>query len=96
MHVAWPVQGIPTTRAGSVITSDSRVTRDMFYTGDPKQERCSVVLRVAPTFIRFGSFEIFKPTDSTTGMSMTNMEPWIWPATISVYRDMTGLLCAFT
>lgn len=62
-------QGIPTTRAGSVISSDSRVTRDMFYTGDPKKERCSVVLRVAPTFIRFGSFEIFKPTDSTTGMS---------------------------
>lgn len=50
-----------------MITSDSRVVRDMFYTGNPKQERCSVVLRVAPTFIRFGSFEIFKPTDSTTG-----------------------------
>lgn len=59
--------GIPTTRAGSVITSDSKVVRDMFYTGNAKQERCSVVLRVAPTFIRFGSFEIFKPTDSTTG-----------------------------
>ncbi len=40
----------------------------MFYTGNPKQERCSVVLRVAPTFVRFGSFEIFKPTDSTTGV----------------------------
>ena len=72
-HEAWAVQGIPTTRAGSVITTDSRVTRDMFYTGDPKQERCSVVLRVAPTFIRFGSFEIFKPTDSTTGVTITSM-----------------------
>lgn len=61
------LQGIPTTRAGCVITSDTRVTRDEFYTGNPKQERCSIVLRVAPTFIRFGSFEIFKPTDSTTG-----------------------------
>ena len=65
------MQGIPTTRAGSVVTSDSKVVRDMFYTGNPKQERCSVVLRVAPTFIRFGSFEIFKPTDSTTGTAMS-------------------------
>ena len=25
------------------------------------------MLRLAPTFLRFGSFEIFKPTDSMTG-----------------------------
>ncbi|KAG8577404.1 hypothetical protein GDO81_010164 [Engystomops pustulosus] len=59
--------GIPTTRAASCVTSDSTVIRDIFYDGHPRNERCSIVLRVAPTFLRFGSFEIFKPTDEFTG-----------------------------
>ncbi|RXN11021.1 seleno O [Labeo rohita] len=59
--------GIPTTRAGSVVTSDSRVMRDIYYDGNPRMERCSVVLRIAPSFIRFGSFEIFKRADEFTG-----------------------------
>ena len=59
--------GIPTTRAGTLVTSDSTVTRDQFYSGDPKNERCSVVLRIAETFLRFGSFEICRPTDKNTG-----------------------------
>ncbi|KAF5897516.1 selenoprotein O [Clarias magur] len=59
--------GIPTTRAGSVVTSDSRIMRDVFYDGNPCMERCSVVLRISPTFIRFGSFEIFKEEDELTG-----------------------------
>ncbi|NXG07277.1 SELO protein, partial [Sakesphorus luctuosus] len=59
--------GIPTTRAGTCVTSDSKVVRDIFYDGNPKNERCTVVLRIASTFIRFGSFEIFKPPDEYTG-----------------------------
>ncbi|KAK1887443.1 Protein adenylyltransferase SelO-1 mitochondrial [Dissostichus eleginoides] len=59
--------GVPTTRAGSVVTSDSRVVRDVYYSGNPRNERCSVVLRIAPTFLRFGSFEIFKQADESTG-----------------------------
>ncbi|XP_055963025.1 protein adenylyltransferase SelO, mitochondrial [Sorex fumeus] len=59
--------GIPTTRAGACVTSESSVVRDVFYDGNPKSEKCTVVLRIAPTFLRFGSFEIFKPTDELTG-----------------------------
>ncbi|XP_076437251.1 protein adenylyltransferase SelO, mitochondrial-like isoform X2 [Babylonia areolata] len=59
--------GIPTTRAGSCVTSDSTVTRDIFYNGNPTEERCSIVLRIAQSFLRFGSFEIFKPEDELTG-----------------------------
>nr|BAB23774.1 unnamed protein product [Mus musculus] len=59
--------GIPTTRAGACVTSESTVMRDVFYDGNPKYEKCTVVLRIAPTFIRFGSFEIFKPPDEHTG-----------------------------
>ncbi|XP_061085514.1 protein adenylyltransferase SelO-1, mitochondrial-like [Conger conger] len=59
--------GVPSTRAGSVVTSDLRVSRDILYDGHPRLERCSAVLRIAPTFIRFGSFEIFKSMDDLTG-----------------------------
>ncbi|CAJ0927953.1 unnamed protein product [Ranitomeya imitator] len=59
--------GIPSTRAASCVTSDSTVVRDIFYDGHPKNEKCTIVLRVAATFLRFGSFEIFKPTDEFTG-----------------------------
>uniref|UniRef100_UPI00358FB6D1 protein adenylyltransferase SelO, mitochondrial n=1 Tax=Myxine glutinosa TaxID=7769 RepID=UPI00358FB6D1 len=59
--------GIPTTRAASCTTSDTRVLRDPFYDGNSQMENCTVVLRIAPTFLRFGSFEIFKATDPVTG-----------------------------
>ncbi|XP_065052587.1 protein adenylyltransferase SelO, mitochondrial-like isoform X1 [Rhopilema esculentum] len=59
--------GIPTTRSGSCVTSDTRVMRDIFYNGKPIMERATVISRIAPTFLRFGSFEIFKPLDQITG-----------------------------
>ncbi|CAL1264867.1 unnamed protein product [Larinioides sclopetarius] len=59
--------GVPTTRAGTCITSDSKVVRDIFYDNHPKEEFCTIVLRIAPSFIRFGSFEIFKTVDPITG-----------------------------
>ena len=52
--------GIPTTRAASLIVTDTLADRDPFYNGNIIQERCAVVLRLAPTFWRFGSFEICK------------------------------------
>jgi serine/tyrosine/threonine adenylyltransferase len=55
--------GIPTTRAASLVVSDSKVIRDKLYDRNAKYEPCAVVLRVAPTFMRFGSFEIFKFKD---------------------------------
>jgi serine/tyrosine/threonine adenylyltransferase len=58
--------GIPTTRAATIVTSDSQVVRDVFYTGNPIQERCTIITRIAPSFLRFGSFEIFKATDKFT------------------------------
>lgn len=51
--------GVPTTRALSVALSGDKVMRDMFYDGRPALERGAVVCRVAPSFIRFGNFEIF-------------------------------------
>jgi serine/tyrosine/threonine adenylyltransferase len=50
--------GVPTTRALSLVTTGEAVERDMFYDGNPRQEPGAVVCRVAPSFIRFGNFEI--------------------------------------
>ncbi|MEQ1621233.1 MAG: protein adenylyltransferase SelO [Methylococcales bacterium] len=51
--------GVPTTRALSLITTGEWVKRDMFYDGNPKYEPGAVVCRVAPSFTRFGNFQIF-------------------------------------
>ena len=51
--------GVPTTRALSLIATGEPVERDMFYDGHPKEEPGAVVCRIAPSFTRFGSFEIF-------------------------------------
>ncbi|KAJ8036388.1 Selenoprotein O [Holothuria leucospilota] len=59
--------GIPTTRAGCCVTSDTRIERDINYTGNPILEKCTVILRLAPTFLRFGSFEIVLPTSPESG-----------------------------
>lgn len=50
--------GIPTTRALSLILTGEQVVRDMFYDGNPKNEPGAVVCRTAPSFVRFGNFEI--------------------------------------
>ncbi len=51
--------GVPTTRALSLVTTGEDVMRDMFYDGHAKAEPGAVVCRVAPSFTRFGSFQIF-------------------------------------
>lgn len=50
--------GVPTTRALSLCLTGEHVVRDMFYDGNPKPELGAVVCRVAPSFTRFGNFEI--------------------------------------
>ena len=50
--------GVPTTRALSLVATGDAVVRDMFYSGDARPEPGAIVARVAPTFVRFGSFEI--------------------------------------
>lgn len=50
--------GVPTTRALSLVTTGEQVRRDMFYDGNPKDEPGAIVCRVAPSFLRFGNFEI--------------------------------------
>ena len=55
--------GVPTTRALSVVTTGEQVLRDMLYNGNAELEPGAVVCRVAPSFIRFGNFEILAARD---------------------------------
>ncbi|MDX6556458.1 MAG: serine/tyrosine/threonine adenylyltransferase [Miltoncostaeaceae bacterium] len=50
--------GIPTTRALSIVATGDSVIRDVLYDGNPAPEPGAVVCRVAPSFLRFGSFEL--------------------------------------
>ena len=50
--------GVPTTRALSLVLTGNTVIRDMFYDGNPQAEQGAVVCRVAPSFTRFGHFQI--------------------------------------
>jgi uncharacterized protein YdiU (UPF0061 family) len=50
--------GIPTTRALSLVGTGEAVLRDILYDGHPREEPGAVVCRVAPSFLRFGNFEL--------------------------------------
>ncbi|WP_426689677.1 protein adenylyltransferase SelO [Rhodanobacter ginsengiterrae] len=50
--------GVPTTRALSLVDTGEPVWRDMFYDGHAAAEPGAIVCRVAPSFIRFGNFEL--------------------------------------
>ena len=50
--------GISTTRALSLSLTGDEVLRDMLYNGNADYEKGAVVCRVAPSFIRFGNFQL--------------------------------------
>jgi len=57
--------GVPTTRALSLAGTGEQVIRDMFYDGHPAPEPGAVVCRVAPSFVRFGNFQIHAANHET-------------------------------
>jgi uncharacterized protein YdiU (UPF0061 family) len=50
--------GVPTTRALSLVATGDEVVRDVLYDGHPAPEPGAVVCRVAPSFTRFGTFQL--------------------------------------
>lgn len=57
--------GVPTTRALSLALSGDEVLRDVLYNGNQAHEKGAIVCRVAPSFLRFGSYEIFAARQDT-------------------------------
>jgi uncharacterized protein YdiU (UPF0061 family) len=55
--------GVPTTRALSLVGTGEPVVRDMLYDGNAREEPGAIVCRVAPSFLRFGNFELLAARD---------------------------------
>ncbi len=78
--------GVPTTRALSLSLTGDQVMRDMLYDGHPEFEPGAVVCRVAPNFIRFGSFELpasmgeIDELRALTNFTIREYYPELWPA----------------
>lgn len=60
--------GVPTTRALALAETNRQVLRDVLYNGNPAFEKGAVVCRVSPSFIRFGSFELFASRSDTENL----------------------------
>ncbi len=60
--------GVPTTRSLSLCLSGDQVMRDVLYNGNPAYEKGAIVCRVAPSFIRFGNFQIFASRNDTANL----------------------------
>lgn len=57
--------GVPTTRALSLMLSGDDVMRDVLYDGNPDYEKGAIVSRTAPSFLRFGNYEILAAREDT-------------------------------
>ena len=72
---------VPTTRALSLVATNAGVVRDLFYDGNPRVEPGAVVCRVAPSFLRFGSFEILlarKEPELSARLCAFALENYAW------------------
>jgi len=84
--------GVPTTRALSLALSGDQVVRDMFYDGRPELEPGAVICRVAPTFLRFGNFEIFASRGDTATLRelLSFSLRHFFPELVPVGADLTS------
>ena len=61
--------GVPTTRALSLVDTGDQVLRDLFYDGNAAYEPGAIVARVAPSFLRFGNFEMLAARQETAQLA---------------------------
>jgi uncharacterized protein YdiU (UPF0061 family) len=90
--------GVPTTRSLSLSLTGDEVMRDVMYDGNPAYEKGAVVCRTAPSFIRFGSFQILgarkdvvnlqKLTDYTIRHFFPNIKETGKKAYIQFFREV--------
>ena len=78
--------GVPTTRALSLVGTGDEVVRDMFYDGRAAPEPGAIVCRVAPSFTRFGHFEILAARGDTALLRQL--------VDFTISRDFPDLLAA--
>lgn len=94
--------GVPTTRALSLVTTGETVIRDMFYDGRPQAEPGAIVCRVAPSFVRFGNFEIHAAHGEVgllrqlADYVITSCYPELGPPTSETYLALFEEVCRRT
>ncbi|TBR12412.1 MAG: YdiU family protein [Lysobacter sp.] len=94
--------GVPTTRALSLVGTGDAVMRDMFYDGHPAPEPGAIVCRVAPSFLRFGHFELPASRGETgllqqlVGFCIRRDYPHLDAASPHVLGDWFGEVCERT
>lgn len=62
--------GIPTTRVLSLALTGDQVMRDVMYDGNPEYEKGAIASRVAKSFLRFGSYEIFSARNDVKNLKV--------------------------
>ena len=94
--------GVPTTRALSLIATGDQVVRDMFYDGHPRPEPGAIVCRMAPSFLRFGNFEILAARGDQVTLrkladyTLRQLYPELGPPTPAAYAAMLEQVCQRT
>lgn len=94
--------GVPTTRALSLVTTGEDVIRDMFYDGRAKPEPGAIVCRVAPSFLRFGSYEIhaargdIETLRTLVDFTITTEFPHLGTPSVDVYLKWFAEVCERT
>ncbi len=94
--------GVPTTRALSLILTGDEVLRDVMYNGNAAYEKGAIVCRVAPTFIRFGNFQIFMAQKDTenlkklTDYTIRNFFPHLGAPSKRTYIEFFREVCERT
>ncbi|QEE24296.1 YdiU family protein [Rhodanobacter glycinis] len=94
--------GIPTTRALCLVGTGEPVLRDMFYDGHAQDEPGAIVCRAAPSFIRFGHFELPASRNdvpllrSLVEFTLRRDFPHLTGQGESLYADWFGEVCERT
>ena len=94
--------GVPTTRALSLVTTGDSVVRDMFYDGNARPEPGAIVCRMAPSFLRFGNFEILASRrehdvlETLANYAIRTHFPHLGPPSPAVYAEWLGEICERT
>lgn len=67
--------GIPTTRALSLCLSGEKIWRDPLYNGHPMEEKGAIVMRSAPSFLRFGHLEFLSAQNQIS--ELKSLVDWV-------------------
>lgn len=94
--------GVPTTRALALVETGEGVVRDLLYDGNPRTEPGAIVCRVAPSFLRFGNFQLpasrgeLGALGHLVAFTITSLHPELGAPSPSTVVALFDLICQRT